>query len=439
MKILLKTMVILNLLFLVFTKPGIAQPAGRTYIPVWPPKAVNPIAIPAFKNLDGKPDINNVSKQMAEIISNDLAFTGLFKILDPGSFLENPQKAGITEDDIDFQSWSVIGAQYLVKGGFSQKGNQIIIEARLFDINPPSFRVGRRYIGVKETLRKIAHKFSNQIYSTLTGEPGIFETQIAFVKTEGKQKEVYTMDYDGFNERRFSYHGTITLSPRWSPDGNWIAFTSYKGGYPNLIIKDLLSRKEYVASPYRQDLNISPDWSPDGAEIALTLKKDGNPEIYAMDRQGRAVRRLTNDRAIDVSPSWSPDAQSLAFVSDRSGSPQVYTMDRYGGNIKRITFEGRYNSEPDWSPRGDKIVYSSQMGNGYQICTISPDSTGNIQLTWEGSNESPKWSPDGLYIAFTSTRIGGKLLFAMLANGTNVKQLTKKGINVSPSWSPNLP
>jgi tol-pal system beta propeller repeat protein TolB len=438
MKILFKIMVNVFVYILLVTGTGIAQDSGRTIISVWPPKAVYPIAVVEFKNLDGKSDINNVSKQMAEIISNDLDFTGLFKILDPASFLENPQRSGITEQDIDFQSWSVIGAQSLVKGGFSQTGNQITIEARLFDVNPPSFRVGRRYIGTKETLRKIAHKFSNQIYSALTGESGIFETQLAFVKQEKQQKEVYTMDYDGYNERRFSYHGTITLSPRWSPDGNWIAFTSYKGGSPNLVIKDLITRKEYIASPYRQDLNISPDWSPDGSEIALTLKKDGNPEIYVMDRQGKAVRRLTNDRGIDVSPSWSPDGQKIAFVSNRAGTPQIYTMDRYGGNVQRITFEGQYNSEPDWSPRGDKLAYSSQMGS-FQICTINPDGTGNIQLTWEGSNESPKWSSDGLHIVFTSTRIGGKNLYAMLANGTNVKQITKGGTNYSPSWSPSLP
>jgi len=408
-------------------------------IDVTHPGALYPIAIPKFKNLDGKPDPYNISGKMAEIISNDLAFTGLFRILDPASFLEDPQKSGITADDIDFQSWLVIGAQGLVKGGFSQKGGEIIIEARLFDVTQATTLVGRRYVGTKETLRKIAHKFANQIYYTLTGELGIFETKIAFVKAEGKQKEIYIMDYDGYNESRFSYHGAITLSPRWSPDGNWIMFTSYRGGRANLILKDLGTRKEYLASPYQQDLNLSPAWSPDGTEIALTLKKDGNPEIYVMDRQGKSVRRLTNDRGIDVSPTWSPDGQRIAFVSNRSGSPQIYIMDRFGRNVQRITFEGSYNSEPDWSPRGDKIVYSSQKENGFQICTINPDGTGNIQLTWEGSNESPKWSPDGRHIIFTSTRAGGKQLFAMLANGTNVRQLTKGGINFSPSWSPSLP
>src|SRR5512136_709626 len=107
MKILFKIMVNLIVYIFVFAGTGLTQEPGRTYIPIWPPKAVYPIAVVEFKNLDGKPDINNTSKLIAEIISSDLDFTGLFKILDPASFLENPQRSGITEEDIDFQSWSV--------------------------------------------------------------------------------------------------------------------------------------------------------------------------------------------------------------------------------------------------------------------------------------------------------------------------------------------
>jgi TolB protein len=415
----------------------IAPAPAIVYLDVDQPKALFPIAIAQFKNLDGNPDILNVAKNMESVISWDLEFTGLFKILDPAGFLEDPKNAGLTAEDINFQNWSTIGAQGLVKGGFTRKGKEVIIEGRLFDVLAARFLVGRRYIGSEETQRRIAHKFANLIYSTLTGEEGLFETRLAFVKEENKQKEVYLMDFDGFNEKRFSFHGSLALSPRWSPDGNWIAFTTYKGGNPNLYIKDLVSHKEILISR-SPGLNISPAWSPDGTELAVTMSKDGNPEIYTVDRQGKVLRKLTDSGAIDVSPTWAPGGNTLAFVSDRDGSPQIFTMDKNGGNVKRITFEGKYNSEPDWSPRGDKIVYSSRRDGGFQICLINPDGTGEIQLTAGGDNESPKWSPDGRHIVYSSTRAGGRQIFSMLANGTNVKQLTKKGKNYSPSWSPPL-
>lgn len=433
MKVIIST--VFSLLLLMGALTGTAS--AIIYLDIDQAKALFPIAITEFKNLDGNPDTYNASKTMVDVISRDLEFTGLFKILPPESFLEDPRNAGITAEQINFPNWSAIGAQGLAKGGFSRKGKDLIIEARLFDVISERFLVGRRYIGTEETLRRIAHKFANLIYATLTGEEGLFETKIAYIKEENRQKEVYLMDFDGYNEQRFSFHGSIALSPRWSPDGKWIAFTSYKGGSPKLYIKDLNARQETVVSQYR-DLNISPSWSPDGSEIALTLSKDGNPEVYIMDKQGKNLRRLTNDWGIDVSPTWSPDGKMIAFVSNRSGSPQIYTMDRNGANIQRVTFQGNYNSEPDWSPRGNKIVFSSRRDGAFQIVIINPDGTGEIQLTWEGNNEAPKWSRDGRHIVFASTRAGEKQIFSMLANGTLVRQITRRGRNVSPSWSPPL-
>jgi len=274
---------LMSLLFSFLVLTGTAS--SKLYLDIDQAKALFPIAIVEFKNLDGKTDKTNVSKTVAEIISRDLEFTGLFKVLNPDGFLENPQSSGIVAKKINFQSWSAIGAQGLVKGGFRRKGKQLIIEARLFDVQHQRFLVGRRYIGSEETLRRIAHKFSSLIYSNLTGEEGVFETKIACLRTENGQKEVYLIDFDGYNDKRFTYHGSIALSPEWSPDGKWIAFTSYKGGSPSLYIKDYISRKETIISRY-PDLNIAPSWSPDGREIALTLSKDGNPEIYLIDKQG---------------------------------------------------------------------------------------------------------------------------------------------------------
>jgi TolB protein len=400
-------------------------------------KALFPIAVTEFKNLDGKQDSVNVSKKLPEIISKDLEFTGLFTILNPGSFLDNPQTSGITEREINFQNWSIIGAQGLVKGGFRQNGKEIIIEARLYDVQQERFLTGRRYIGTEDTLRRVAHKIANHVYETLTGEEGIFDTKIAYISEINEKKEVFLMDYDGYDRKQFSHHGSIPLSPEWSPDGMWIAFSSYKSGNARLYKKDFLSREELVVSQY-PDLNIGAAWSPDGKEIALTLSKDGDPEIYLMDDKNQTLKRLTHDYAIDVSPTWCPDGKHLAFVSNRSGTPQVYVMDRNGNNIRRLTFRGNYNTEPDWSPRGDKIVYSSLREGGFQICIINPEGDGDLQLTWEGSNETPRWSSDGRHIVFASTRYGGKHILTMMANGTLVKQVTEEGQNYNPAWSPPL-
>ena len=174
-----------------FIIPGTSQ--GKIYLDINQARALFPIAVAEFKNLGGEQDPRGVSKSMAKIISQDLEFTGLFSILHPDSFLEDPQTSGITTNEINFKSWSVIGAQGIVKGGFSRQGDKIIIEARLFDVQQQRFLTGRRYVGTEETLRRICHKFANQIYATLTGEQGIFETKIAFVNDEKSKKEGATL------------------------------------------------------------------------------------------------------------------------------------------------------------------------------------------------------------------------------------------------------
>ncbi|PIX25330.1 MAG: hypothetical protein COZ68_04225, partial [Deltaproteobacteria bacterium CG_4_8_14_3_um_filter_43_13] len=73
-------------------------------------------------------------------------------------------------------------------------------------------------------------------------------------------------------------------------------------------------------------LNIAPAWFPDGKKLAVTLSVEGNPEIYVLNRDGKKLKRLTNDWGIDVSPTCSPDGKEIAFVSNRSGNPDIYVM-----------------------------------------------------------------------------------------------------------------
>ena len=96
-------------------------------------------------------------------------------------------------------------------------------------------------------------------------------------------------------------------------------------------------------------------------------------EIYTVGSDGRDLRRLTNNRAIDVSPSWSPDGSRIAFVSDRTGSPQIYVMNADGSDQRRLTFQGSYNTNPAWSPDGRWIAYETRVEGQFDIWLIDPD------------------------------------------------------------------
>ena len=391
--------------------------AAKVYIYIDSPATTKfPVAIPHFKNLGSVPDTHHISTSLSSVISQDLEISGLFRLIDPDTFLEDPGNSAITGDRINWRDWLDIGAEALIKGGFYVEESRITIEARLFDIVRGSFITGKRYYGKPDDLRLISHKFSDEVMYRLTGHKGIFQTQIAFVSDISGKKEIYLMDFDGRNRVKITNHRSIILSPAWSPDGKTLIFTSYRDRNPDIFTKDLFYGQEKKVSHYR-GINIAPDWSPDGEKIVLTLSQDdGNSDIYIINLNGEKVSRLTDDWANDVSPCWSPDGKEIAFVSNRSGNPQIYIMKIGNGNVRRLTFEGGYNTSPAWSPKGDKIAFAGRRGNTFNIYTINKDGSGLNPLTFNsGSNEGPTWSPDGRHIAFSSSRSGSKKIYIIIS------------------------
>lgn len=399
-----------------------------------------PIAVSPLKNLNSTKDTARLSEGIADTMIHDLDLSGWFKVLDRSAYIENPQNSGITLGSFDFKNWSTIGAEGLVKGGFSVQGDELTVELRLFDVYENKERVGKRYVGKVKDYRRIAHKFVDEIINQFTGIPGIFNTRLAYVSTSGGRfKEIYVSHLDGSEKFQVTNNHTINLSPSWSPDGRSILYSSFKDRTQALYLFELYSGREVKFSP-RTGHYIGGKLSPDGQRIAATLELRGNSNLVLLDRNGKMIRRITDDRGIDVSPSWSPDGRQLVFVSDRSGSPQVYILDLANGETRRLTYSGSYNTSPEWSPKGDKIVYTGRAGRRFAVFTIKVDGGDPRQLTSEASDsEDPTWSPDGRFIAFTSNRAGKYQLYMMQANGDNQRRLTGSGgDDTKPSWSPRL-
>ena len=435
----MRTIFQMRLLILVLTIGIIFEATdveARLYIDITAPSARKiPLAIPDFKDLGKKNEQPELGSELSEIMSNDFDLSGYFKPLDKGSFIERPD-SGITRDSINFKDWSVIGAELLVKGGYECIGQQLKVEVRLFDVFPGRQLYGRRALGSVGESRHLIHRLGNEIIHALSGHPGPFLTKMAFVGTATGHKEIYTSDYDGHNLKQVTSYKTITLSPRWSPSGDKMIYTSFRNSETVLFMHDM-TRGSVTRISDRKGLNIAAAWRPNGEELALTLTISGNPDIYLIDITGRILKRLTTHWGIDVSPSFSADGKKMAFVSNRSGSPQVYVLDLTNNQVERLTFEGSYNTSPAWSRLG-RIAFASSSDHRFDIYTISPDGKDLRRVTQDqGDNESPCWFPDGRYIAFSSNRNGGNYhIFIANANGENQRQVTfSENDQLSPSWA----
>jgi TolB protein len=418
--------------------PAAAQKEGESYqyIDIKNPFLRKiPLAVPLFKMTAGGGREEDSGRKAAELLSGSLDFTGYFKLLDRAAFLFDPQKSGVAAGDINFQNWTVVGAELLITGQFEQSGDTVTMELRLFDTVKSRQILGKRYSGSAAETRKMIHRFCAEVIYYLTGSKGIFNSKIAFVSTGSGKKEIYIAEFDGFNPTRITYNESITLFPSWSADGQYLAYTSYKSGKPDIFIRNLADKREVTVTS--EGSNIAPAWAPDRFELAATQSFSGDQEIYLLTGNGKMIKRLTNSRGSDVSPTWSPDGRKIAFVSNRTGGPQIYVLDLDTGNERRLTFEGKYNTQPSWSPRGDKIAYSAQMNGFQQVFVIDAEGQNPIQLTREGGDsESATWSPDGSLILFSSTREGPSRLYVMTAFGTDPRRLLLlNGEQTSPKWS----
>ncbi len=386
------------------------------------------VAVPAFVDTAGNAT-SQTGQEIADLVAKGLEFHGFIQIVDPAAYGAN---RGV--------DWKALGADYVVMGKFTSSGNTIVIEGSLLDVVENKMLAGRRYKGSVAQRDDMALRLVDALVEEFTGEPGISRTSIAFISDATGRKEVYLADVLGRKVRRITRHNHLCVSPRFTPDGSSLAYSSYHRGNQNLYITKLNQNKVTRALSRRNGMNLAPAFSPDGRTMVVTLSKGGSPDLYLMDRKGKIIEQLTRRAGINVSPSFSPDGRSLSFVSDRSGKPQVYIMDMQSRQTRRLTFQGNENAEPSWSPKGDKITYTGLTAGHYQIFTIPISGGSPAQVSsGPGDFESPTWSPDGKQIVFSRKYNGRQELYAVFANGKGQRKLFNLEGNQSYSqWSPQV-
>jgi TolB protein len=391
-----------------------------------------PIAIPDF---NGDP----AGAQIAGVVRADLERSGLFKPLDPKSFVEKISDINVPPN---FANWRVINAQALVTGQVTmQPDGRLRVDFRLWDVFGQSQMLGLQYFTTPENWRRIAHLISDAIYQRITGEKGYFDTRIVFISESGpalaRKKRLAVMDEDGANPQFLTNGSYLVLTPRFNPTAQMIAYMSYIAGKPRVYLFDLESGKQEMLGNF-PNMTFSPRFSPDGNKVAMTLEAGGNSDIYVMDLRTRNVTRLTTDPSIDTSPSYSPDGSQIAFESDRGGSQQIYVMNADGTNQHRVSFGGGKNGTPVWSPRGDLIAFTKQDRGRFNIGVMRPDGSGERIITDGWEDEGPTWAPNGRVLMFGRTIQGGRgsQIWSVDVTGRNERRVHSPGDASDPAWSP---
>jgi dipeptidyl aminopeptidase/acylaminoacyl peptidase len=266
--------------------------------------------------------------------------------------------------------------------------------------------------------------------------------------------------------------GTRGGSPRWSPDGQWIAFSGSTGKGSSLTIVRPDGTGLTAIAPMTGTNHPLPSagdtitWSPDGKAIAFVSstpgpEQDANGDpmvitrylykptagegltrfndnrrlhIFVVDLATKQVRQLTKGSYYEHSVAWSPRGDVIAFISNHGADPDrffnydVFTVNPSSGAITQITQTKNAEYRPTWSPDGTSIAYlgtkrpltsSETTMEDTHVWVMKADGSDRREVgeSLDARQGFPGWSADGTALYFTAQERGSVRLYRMPAGG----------------------
>jgi len=406
---------------LTLTMPAVAQPAAPTAAP--PPAAS---ALPSASNNGAVTTVvvqggsrslfkiaitpplgdSALASKAVETATRDFTLSSMFQVLDPKSFTANLTQEGAS---IEPSSWRNIGAEGVVKGNLSPRGNNVHVELRLYVVSRGSDAVLKKeYDVASNSIRSAVHQFDNEVVKYFTGTAGAFGGRLVFSATTGRgQKGIFAVESDGQGLGRLQTVSNVSLAPAAGPGGIYYAGGLPDGSYQLFKVGNPAAVLKHAGLVFGVAFG--------GSKMALVISQNGQSDIWTGGADGSNLSKVTHG-GLNTHPSFGPGGQ-LAYVSNQGGNPQIFV------DGKRVSFRGTYNMAPVFcnDPEGQKILFMGRDGGTWDIFSADLGGGNMKRLTQDqGSNTYPACSPDGRMVAFFSTRGG---LFLSNPQGQNQQKI----------------
>lgn len=277
--------------------------------------------------------------------------------------------------------------------------------------------------------------------------------------------QLFVMNVDGSNRQRITFSNNEDITPIWSPDGSRIAYVSKIGENREILVIPApgAPRAGGIEASFEppdryeaQAINISRHpandwtigWSPDSQYIAFSSNRAGPWQVFIARADGSGTQQITNDGVGRLGPVWSPDYQLMAYAGKDGDNWDIYVMPAPGPDgsgarpdqARRLTFAEGNDLAPIFSPDGKRIVFESNRDGNSEIYVMNVDGSNqrNLSNSPSTNDQGPVWSPDGKQILFYSGRAGNWDLFLVSSDGRNLVNLTNTPDidEQEPSWRP---
>ena len=216
-------------------------------------------------------------------------------------------------------------------------------------------------------------------------------SELVLVGWSQNATDLFVLGADGSNLRQLTRSQQRRLpdndwvfAPRWSPDGQSIAFLSDRSAfYPMLwVMRADGANARALASPRGGfDAMDKFAWSPDGTRIAVTRFDNSGSQIQVIELAAPArARTITNEPGGAFDPSWSPDGTQLTYAAREGRRTVIKVIDAQGGQSATLLQTDLARS-PVWSPAGTAVAYIGLQGREFELFSVDLTNDRDGRLT----------------------------------------------------------
>ncbi|MEO7360406.1 MAG: hypothetical protein ABI120_08750 [Gemmatimonadaceae bacterium] len=370
---------------------------------------------------------------ITEILTRDLRYSDRYDMLPAGS------APGLT-GAVNYALFAQLGAQGVVEASVLPSGT---LHVELHDVSKQLLMQKQDFLlpGIpgNKDWRMAVHGASDQIEQWITGQRGIAQSRIAYVR----DNRIWMVDSDGANAGPVNSRGVF---PKWTPNGRAIVYNLVEADFQPIMLMDVATGAQKTLTNLRASDagDVAPVVTSDGRTVIFGRNSSSGTDLFSVPLAGGPTQRLTNTRGKSSgSPTVSPDGLRMAFSSDRAGMQNVYVADIDGSNVEVLTQGGvgerNWRDGADWSPDGRLIAYQSGVNPSFQIMIVNVRDQTTKFVTGEGKNIEPSWAPDSRHLVASSARNGlGQQLWVIDTQTGSARQLTRGSLPRAPAWSPRL-